>query len=209
MVPPMERHQSEDPLYERGFGAYRRHVYYGVLGPVEVSEKGRRLHAGGPKQRAVLAMLIERVGHPVSTDALVDGVYGGDAPDGARRNVQTYVSNLRSVVGDVIKPAGSGYVLGVDRDHIDALAFEDLVASAIDADNPEMVATRLREALSMWRGHPYADVDASATLLPEIVRLNELRATAIEHRIDADLQLGHHQDMIAELDSLAAGWGGS
>ena len=79
-----------------------------VLGPVEVLESGRRLDLGGPKQRTVLALLIANAGRPLTTDRLIEGAYGDDAPDAARRSVQTYVSNLRSAVGDMIAPVASG-----------------------------------------------------------------------------------------------------
>ncbi|RLE12060.1 MAG: hypothetical protein DRJ28_09685, partial [Actinobacteria bacterium] len=174
----------------------------GVLGPVEVSEARRPLSVGGPKQRTVLALLIARAGSAVSTDALVDGVYGDESPDGARRSIQTYVSNLRGELGNVIEATGSGYVLGADRSEIDALRFEDAVSEAAGVDDPESASEVLREALALWRGHPYADVDGLFELTAERTRLTELRMSAIELRVDNDLERGHHRQLIAELDSL-------
>ena len=128
-------------------------MYFGVLGPIEASEKRRRLSVGGPKQRTVLALLISRAGTAVSTETLVDGVYGDDPPKGARRSIQTYVSNLRGDLGDVIEADGSGYVLNIARPDVDALKFEDAVAEATETTDPESASELLREALSLWRGH--------------------------------------------------------
>ncbi|MFV1962166.1 MAG: BTAD domain-containing putative transcriptional regulator, partial [Acidimicrobiia bacterium] len=177
-------------------------MHFGVLGPIEASEKKRRLSVGGPKQRTVLALLIARAGSAVSTDALVDGVYGDESPDGARRSVQTYVSNLRAELGEVIEATGSGYVLRADRSEVDALRFEDAISEAVEVDDPESASEILRDALALWRGHPYADVDGLFELTAERTRLTELRMSAIEARVDSDLERGHHRQLIAELDSL-------
>ncbi len=122
----MRRHATGEGQHRQDSDAYGRGVHFGVLGPVEVSEKRRQLPTGGPKQRTVLALLIARVGQPVSTDTLVDGVYGDDPPRGARRSIQTYVSNLRSEVGEAISATGSGYVLNARREELEiSLEFFD------------------------------------------------------------------------------------
>lgn len=160
-----------------------------VLGTVEVRSDGQRHSLGGPKQRTALAVLIAHLGRRVATDALIEAIYGADAPDGARRTVQTYVSNLRRDLGDVIKPEPDGYMLEVARDRVDATRFEDAVTAAIDqlAAEPIDAASRIRQALALWRGHPYADVDGGTALTAEITRLTDLRLVALEARIDADL----------------------
>jgi len=124
---------------------YGLDMKFGVLGPVQVAEKRRHLSAGGPKQRTVLALLIARAGEPVSTDALMQGVYGDDAPQGARRSIQTYVSNLRGEIGDVITATGSGYTLKAKRAEVDALVFEDMVNGSSDSSDPEETANRLHD----------------------------------------------------------------
>ncbi len=144
---------------------------FGVLGPIQIVKEGRRLSPGGPKQRTVLALLIWRAGEPVSTDALVQGVYGEDAPAGARKSVQTYISNLRGELGDVITATGSGYTLGAERDDVDALRFEDMVRRTTQSSDPETIASDLRAALAPWRGHPFADGDGMAELTTETARL--------------------------------------
>ena len=123
---------------------YPRSMDLGVLGPVIASRDGELLGLGGPRQRAVLALLVLHAGRPVSTEQLIDGIYGDEPPSGARRTVQTYVSNLRGVVGDVIVPHGSGYLLHAERDDIDlseSYAYSD---SQTDLPMMEMV------------GHPVA-----------------------------------------------------
>ena len=181
---------------------YGRYMHFGVLGTIEATDSRRRLSVGGPKQRTVLALLISRAGNTVSTDSLVDGVYGDEAPHGARRSIQTYVSNLRSEFGDVIEATGSGYVLKADRSEVDAFRFEDAISEASALDDPEQASEILRDALALWRGHPYADVDGLFELTSERTRLSELRISAIGARVDTDLERGHHRQLIAELDSL-------
>ncbi|MCL1692613.1 MAG: protein kinase [Actinomycetia bacterium] len=185
-----------------GHDDYGAAMQFGVLGPVEASEKRRRLSLGGPKQRTVLALLISRAGSAVSTDFLVDGVYGDESTQGARRSIQTYVSNLRRELGEIIEATGSGYILNAARSDVDSLLFEDALSKASGLDDPERASQALRDALALWRGHPYADVDGFDELAAERTRLGELRMSAIEHRVDADLTLGQHRQLIAELESL-------
>ncbi|MDJ0962202.1 MAG: BTAD domain-containing putative transcriptional regulator, partial [Acidimicrobiia bacterium] len=173
-----------------------------VLGPIEALENGTRLGLGGPKQRTVLALLVANAGRPVSMGTLIEGGYGEDAPDRVHRSVHTFISNLRSELGEVIERQGDGYILTIDRQQIDALRFEDLVAEARREIAPADAASLLREGLEMWRGYPYADVEAHTLLGPEITRLNELRVAAIEARVDADLESGRDAELIAELESL-------
>jgi DNA-binding SARP family transcriptional activator/serine/threonine protein kinase/WD40 repeat protein len=177
-----------------------------VLGPVEVVARGDLVPLGGPKQRTVLAVLVQAVGRRVGVDALIAAVYGDTPPDGARRTVQTYVSNLRHVLGEVIRGTGGGYVLEVAPSTIDADRFEAAYRAAVDelAREPDRAADRLRDALSSWRGHPYADVDAHGALDAEIARLQELRLLALERRLEADLALGRHRDLLGELEALTA-----
>jgi predicted ATPase/DNA-binding SARP family transcriptional activator len=151
-------------------------------------------------------MLIAYAGKPVSNDLLVEAVYGGDAADRGRRRVQTYVSTLRSVVGDVIVKSGDGWFLSVAREQIDALRFQDVYESVRDTASldPDAVTSVLREALAMWRGYAYEDVEAHGLLDGEITRLSELRTSAQVARIDADLAAGRHADLIGEIEGLLA-----
>jgi len=184
-------------------GVYHEDMDFRVLGPIEVVQDGNQVSLGGTKQRTVLALLIAASGRPVSTDRLIDGVYGDVSPDGVRRSIQTFVSNLRSLCCDSIDRRGDGYVLSVQRNAVDALRFEDAVALARFDENPEHAAESLREVLALWRGYPYADIDAHGLLEPDIARLVELRITALGSRIDADLEAGRHAMIASELASLS------
>ena len=173
-----------------------------VLGPLAVASDGAEVHLGGRKQRTVLALLAAEVGKAVSVDALIDGVWGEEPTQGARSTLQTYVSNLRAAIGDVIVRDDGGYCLAADPRQVDAVQFEQGVAAAADLveTDPAEASQRLRAALALWRGNPYADVAASFPLDLEARRLEELRLRAVEARIEAELALGHHADLIAELE---------
>jgi DNA-binding SARP family transcriptional activator len=175
-----------------------------VLGPLELLSNGDDVRLGGPKQRVVLALLAAEVGKPVSVDTLIDGVWGDEPTTGARSTLQTYVSNLRAAIGDVIVRDGGGYRLVADPENVDAVEFEQAVerATALVESDPAEAAQRLRAALALWRGHPYADVPCAFPLELEARRLEELRLRAVEMRIEAELALGRHAPLIAELEVL-------
>src|SRR5262245_54084858 len=110
--------------------AYGRHVYVRVLGSVGVLQDGVDVALGGPKQRTVLALLATRAREVVPVDALIEGVWGEEPTPGARSTLQTYVSNLRAAIGDVIVREGAGYRLEVEPRDVDAAQFEDAVDTA-------------------------------------------------------------------------------
>ena len=175
-----------------------------VLGPLEVLSNGVDVRLGGPKQRTVLALLAAEVGKPVSVDTLIDGVWGDEPTAGARSTLQTYVSNLRAAIGDVIVRDDGGYRLVADPENVDAFEFERTVerTSGLVDTAPAEAAQQLRAALALWRGHPYADVPGPFPLELEARRLEELRLRAVERRIAAELVLGRHAQLIAELEVL-------
>ena len=181
---------------------YRRGVDCRVLGPVEVLSAGSACALGGPKQRAVVAVLVAAAGRPVSVDALLQAIYGDDASPSSRATLHTYVSNLRNVLGDVIVRRSDAYLLDCSDATIDAVEFEKTYNTALQLGSAADMASHLREALSMWRGHPFADVEAHGHLDGQITRLNELRLAALESRLDADLRAGRHREVVAELDAL-------
>lgn len=174
-----------------------------VLGPVEAWRGQTRIDIGGPKQRTVLAMLVAHVDTPVSTDRLIEAVHGDAPPAGARRSLQTFVSNLRRGLGDHLRRDGDGYRLSGSGIEIDAADFAELHGDARNDLDPESVVTTLRLAESLWRGDPYTDVDGHTALDAEITRLTELRMLALETRIEAELALGRHEAAIGELESIA------
>ena len=185
--------QPTSRLGAPGETSYRRSdLNIRVLGPLEVLSNGARVRLGGPKQRTVLALLAAEVGKPVSVDALIDGVWGDDPTAAARSTLQTYVSNLRTAIGDVIVRDDSGYRLAAEPKDVDAFEFERAVENAtrlVETD-PAEAAQLLRAALALWRGHPYADVPGRSALELEARRLEELRLRAVETRIEAELALG-------------------
>ena len=152
----------------------------------------------------MLALLAAEVGKPVSVDTLIDGVWGDEPTAGARSTLQTYVSNLRAAIGDVIVRDDGGYRLAADPADVDAVEFERTVehAAALVETDPAEAAQLLRAALALWRGHPYADVPGCFALELEARRLEELRLRAVETRIEAELALGRHAQLIAELEVL-------
>ena len=177
-----------------------------VLGPLEVRVDGTPIALGGPKPRLLVAMLVQALGTRVSTEALLAALYGEHPPGGGRRTVQTYVSKLRRGFGEALHSAAGGYVLDVDPTSVDAVRFETTyrAATARVVDQPDRAAVLLRDALASWRGHAYADVDAEGPIVAEVTRLHELRLAATEARLDADLALGRHDQVLGELEALVA-----
>src|SRR5215213_8650248 len=172
-----------------------------LLGPLEVVEGDRRLPLGGPKQRSLLAMLLLEVGTVVPTEQLIDELWGGSPPATVVKSIQIYVSRLRKQIGEkrlLTRPPG--YVMDV-ADRLDLVHFEQLLSESRSAD-PERVTQLLREALAMWRGPPLADLAYEPFAQAPIARLQELRLTALEERIDADLLTGRHAEIAGELEAL-------
>jgi len=173
-----------------------------LLGPLEVVEHHRSLPLGGPKQRSLLALLLLHAGDVVATERLIDELWGASPPSTVAKSIQVYVSRLRKQLGDRrIVTRTPGYVLHVDPSELDLARFERLVAESGGAD-PETAAQLLREALALWRGPPLADLAYEPFAQPEIARLVELRLAALEQRIDADLTLGRHAQLVGELEAL-------
>jgi DNA-binding SARP family transcriptional activator len=172
--------------------AVSRRVGFRVLGSLEVETGGRVLGLGGPRLRALLALMVASAGHAVSVPALVEALWWENTPVDAHRTVRTYVSRLRKAIGppEPILTRAPGYVLLVDPDAIDAARFERLAVEgrhALDTGQPAAAAGRLRAALGLWRGPAYAEFGDIAELGAEGMRLEQLRRTAVEDRIEADL----------------------
>jgi DNA-binding SARP family transcriptional activator len=177
-------------------------VDYRILGPLEVVEAGRSLPLGGPKQRSLLALLLLHANEVVSTDDLIDRMWGDQAPPTAAKVVQVQVWRLRKTLGtDALVTRPPGYVLRVGPDELDLARFERLVGEARAAE-PVTAAGKLRDALALWRGAPLADLSYESFFSAEITRLEELRVAALEERIETDLALGRHADLVPELESL-------
>lgn len=177
-----------------------------VLGPLEVLDGGTALALGGPRQRLVLAYLILEANRVVSTDRLIDRIWGDEPPDAARAALFAYISRLRKLLGPArIKARPPGYVLAAERNDIDALRFADLVEEAHrGVDNRDLAAARLTEALQLWRGGALSDLVDSEALRPEIARLEAMRLGALEDRAEAEIDLGRLRKAIPQLEALTA-----
>jgi DNA-binding SARP family transcriptional activator len=179
-----------------------------ILGPLEVHEGGRRLSLGGARQRALLALLLLRANEAVTADSLIDDLWGETPPATARKALQVHVSTLRKEVGpERILTGPAGYTIVLEPEELDLDRFERLRSEARDAferSDATGAAARLRDALGLWRGRPLADVGYESFAQAEIARLEELRLTTLEERIEADLALGRHTDLVAELEALVS-----
>jgi DNA-binding SARP family transcriptional activator len=176
-----------------------------ILGPLEVlADDGRPLALGGQRQRAVLAVLMLNAGHVVSTDFLIDAVWGEEPPRTATTSLQNAISALRRLIGpDVLLTQAPGYRLAVDPESVDLARFERLVAAARSLD-PEERRAQLQEALALWRGEPLTEIAFVPFAAAEIRRLESLYLNALDARIDADLASGAALDVVPELEGLVA-----
>jgi DNA-binding SARP family transcriptional activator len=184
-----------------GRPCYNRCVEFRLLGPLEVTA-GEPVAIHGRKQRALLTVLLLHVNKVVSTDRLVNDLWGEKPPPTATASLQNAVSALRKLLGDdVLLTRPPGYVVAVDPAQLDLTRFERLVAEAraLPAENRAAV---LRDALALWRGPALAEFEYEAFAQDEIRRLEELRLTTVGDRIDADLELGRHAEVVGELETL-------
>jgi DNA-binding SARP family transcriptional activator len=175
-----------------------------LLGPLQVAGPDGELALGGTKQRSVLAVLLLHANQVVSTDRLIDALWGATPPPTAGKTIQVYVSRLRKAIGDDrLVTLAPGYVMYVDATELDLTRFEQLVAEARRA-SPERASEKLRDALALWRGAPLADLAYEEFAQAEIARLEEMRLGAVEQRLEAELALGRHDELVAELEALIA-----
>ncbi|HZR92524.1 MAG TPA: AfsR/SARP family transcriptional regulator [Gaiellaceae bacterium] len=183
---------------------------FGILGPLEVGDEGRILSLGGTRQRALLALLLLNANQVVSSARLIDELWGDDPPDSGTAALQVRVSQLRKALGaggGAIVTRAPGYVIHLGSDQLDLQRFERLLAEAdrdLRGGDPGQASSKLGEALSLWRGAPLADLADEAFAQPAIARLEELRLVAQELRIEADLTLGRHNELVGELEALVA-----
>jgi len=176
-------------------------VEFRILGPLEVLEGDRQLTLKGPRLRALLALLLTSANDVVSSDRLIDALWGEEPPRAAGNALQYHVSQLRKVMPDRIVTREPGYLIRIDPDELDLLRFERLTAAAQDAP-AEDAARLLHEALALWRGAALADLANEPCARGEIRRLEELRLAALERRIDVDLALGRRAELVPELEAL-------
>jgi DNA-binding SARP family transcriptional activator/streptogramin lyase len=183
-----------------------------VLGPLEVRSEGTPLPLGGPKQRALLALLLLHANEVVSRDRLVEGVWGDSPPSTIGAVLNVYLSKLRKLLAangpdTALVTEPHGYMLRIEPDQLDLYRFEQLAREgreALAAENTEQGAARLEQALALWRGPPLADLAYAPFAASKIGRLDELRLSALEDRIEADLTRGRHFELVPELTALVA-----
>jgi DNA-binding SARP family transcriptional activator/tetratricopeptide (TPR) repeat protein len=163
-----------------------------ILGPVEVLSDGGALDLGGQKQRAVLALLLVEANRVVSSDRLIDALWEEEPPGTALKALQVYVSQLRKLLGkERLETKAPGYLLRVEPEELDLGRFRRLQQEG-----------RLEEALALWRGPPLADFAYQRFAQGEIARLEELRLSCLEERIERDLGGGRHAELVGELEAL-------
>jgi DNA-binding SARP family transcriptional activator len=177
-------------------------IEFRVLGPLEVRMGGRPLTLRGQKERALLALLLINANRVVARERLIDSLWGDRPPKTAVTSVQIYVSRLRKLLpAGVLVTRPPGYQLVVGPTALDLAEFERLVAEARTAPARE-AASLLRAALELWRGPALVEFDDAPFARVEKDRLEETRITALEDRIDADLALGRHAELVGELEAL-------
>ncbi|MDQ3764955.1 MAG: AfsR/SARP family transcriptional regulator [Actinomycetota bacterium] len=183
---------------------------FGILGPLEVLNQHRRIEISSAKERLLLAVLVVHANEVVSADRLIEVLWGAEPPVTAANALQTYVSHLRRALepgraprtqGGVLQTRGHGYALAVAPEAVDAVRFERLACDGHDVvrSDPARAAEILRAALALWRSDPLTEFGSELFAQAEITRLTELRAAAVEDRVEADLALGRHAALCSEL----------
>ena len=176
-----------------------------ILGPLEVRANGDRLALGGPKQRALLAILLLNADRVVSRDRLIEELWANDPPAAARHALDVNVSRLRKALGansaggSLLVTRSPGYMLCIEPGELDLRRFERLVEDgrrAFEAGDAERAARALREAQDLWRGRPLADLEFEPFARVDVERLEELHLVAIEECIEAELALGRHRPLV-------------
>ena len=177
-----------------------------ILGPLEVLEGEDALDVPGQRQRSLLALLLLHANQVISSSRLIEELWPDEASESHAGALQASVSRLRKSLGsgaELLVTLQTGYVIRLAPGQLDLDRFERLVEEAGDAEPPE-AAEKLREALALWRGPALADFAYEPFAQAAIGRLEEVHLLAVEMRIDADLALGRHAELVAELDALAA-----
>ncbi|GLW05273.1 SARP family transcriptional regulator [Microtetraspora sp. NBRC 13810] len=180
---------------------------FGILGPLEVSRDGTPLAIDAAKQRVLVASLLLDANRVVPVETLVARLWGDDPPGGVRNTLQNYVLRVRRLLGGTgaecpLLSRPGGYLLRVAEGALDLHRFDALVGRAADADDPERAAALLGAALALWRGEPLAGLPSERLQQEVAPALAERRLTAVEARIEAELRLGRHRNLLPELREL-------
>ncbi len=182
-----------------------------ILGPIEAREDAREVGLGGPKQRALLAILLLSANEVVSRDRLIDELWGERPPPSAAHTLDAYVHRLRRALGargaEILRTRAPGYLISISSADLDLHRFRLLAdegGRALAAGSHEVAAATLRQALALWRGPALADLAHEPFARIEVDRLDELRLAVLEDRIEADLALGRQAALVEELRALIA-----
>jgi WD40 repeat protein/DNA-binding SARP family transcriptional activator len=194
-------------------GGTHRTIPFRLLGPLEIGAADRTVELAGRGQKALMSFLLLHANERVTNEALLEALWGRDSGRSVKR-VQMAVARLRKALEPfaddhepVVRTVPGGYVLDIESGDLDAEVFAGLAkegAAMLEAGDPDRAARRLREAEALWRGPALVDVAYEAFAQDAIRRLDALRITAIEDRVDADLALGRHGELIPELEGLVA-----
>jgi DNA-binding SARP family transcriptional activator/DNA-binding beta-propeller fold protein YncE len=182
-----------------------RSFAFRLLGPLEIALDDRTVALPRRKQRLLLTLLLLSSEEVVSTDHLVEHLWGDNPPKAAVGSLQNLVSEVRKLLGsDVVRTRAGGYALGVESASVDLHRFEQLVAARPSAEGAEGRAQRLRKALALWRGPPLVEFASEPFAQVPLARLHELHVIAREELVEAELELGHHVKLVGELEALVA-----
>ena len=185
-----------------------RGIAFGVLGPLEARLDGEPLPLGGAKQRAVFAVLLLSANEVISVERLIDEVWGDRSPPSAAHSLEAYVSRIRQLLnghGPTLTRRGAGYRLDLGGATLDADLFAQELQGASDAaaeGDLGLASVLASRALALWHGPALADVSLASAGRAEAERLEEARLRAFELRFDAELDLGHHEAIVGELQVL-------
>jgi DNA-binding SARP family transcriptional activator len=189
-------------------------VEFRALGPVEAVVAGRPVDLGTPKQRALLALLVSRVGQPVAVEVIREALWAGHPPPSAMTSLQAYVANLRRVLepdraprtpATVLRTCPGGYLLDSRVVDVDVHRFGGHATAgwqAWDRGDPQQALSEFEAALALWRGQAYAEVGNASCVVPDVARLEELQLSVVEARCAALLAVGAHELAEAELAAL-------
>jgi DNA-binding SARP family transcriptional activator len=191
----------------------RAMVEFRALGPIEARVAGEPVDLGAPKQRALLALLVSRVGQPVAVDVMLEALWAGHPPPSAMTSLQAYVANLRRVLepdrpprapATVLRTTPQGYLLDSSVVDVDVQWFGDHATAgwqAWDRDDPQLALSEFDAGLALWRGPAFVEVAGATCMMPEVARLDELRLAVVEVRCAALLAVGAHEVAVAELEA--------
>jgi DNA-binding SARP family transcriptional activator len=186
-------------------------VRFRALGPIEATVADRPVDLGAPKQRALAALLVSRVGQPVAVDLILDTLWADRPPASPMASLQAYVANLRRLLepdrpprapATVLRTSPRGYLLDGGAVDVDVSRFTDHATAgwqAWDRDDPRRALREFEAALALWRGQAYEDVAGALGVAPDVARLEELQLAVFEMRCAALLAVGAHARAVAEL----------